>query len=313
MSVFYHKTQFTSEQLACAIVGVTDWKEKRDEVRLWEEEIDLAFPPAIRQKQVLGYMGEYTKEWKEYPAISREQALAFCEQHGIRPPLLFPDDPPALPKLRPFQAEDVRYFSSRLYWSEQVACYLVQGLVRIDASGHYCYDDFPVVWTWPLFDAGTVQPPEANYIDLFSELSFPIEPLVFVEYCERRNIPLPSELVIKVKEIAGVVALSKPAVAVPTVACPTPADTLQFKESDLLVTIFRLMLLVKDLDKELNQAAKYSRRRYERGSGISRNAVWEDIAEILNRLGLSTAGLGGSKTRDIFAAACRLGATAFKE
>ncbi|MFZ1640512.1 MAG: hypothetical protein WAV07_03550 [Candidatus Contendobacter sp.] len=127
-------------------------------------------------------------------------------------------------QLRPFQAEDVRYFSRRLRWSEQIAGYLVQGCVRVDATGHYCYDDFPVVWTWPTFENGAVQPPEADYVDVFSSLAFPIEPLVFVEFCERRNIPLPSELIIKVKEIAGVVALSKLAIAVPTVACPTPPD-----------------------------------------------------------------------------------------
>lgn len=191
MSVFQHKTQFTSEQLACAIVGVTDWKEKRDEVRLWEEEIDLAFPPAIDQKRFSGYGGgEFIREEKKYPAISREQALAFCEQHGLRPSLLFPDDPPAL---------------------------------------------------------------------------------------------------------------------------PAPADSSQFKEPDLLVTIYRLMLLVKDLDKELDHVAKYKRRRYERGSGISNNAVWEDIAAVLKRLGISATGLGSTKTREILGAACQIGAAVPEE
>lgn len=95
MSIFHHKTQFTSEQLACAIVGVTSWKENRDEVSLWTEEIDLAFPPEVYQKRFSNYGGgERVVEEKKYPAIPREQALAFCEQRGIRPPLLFPDDPP---------------------------------------------------------------------------------------------------------------------------------------------------------------------------------------------------------------------------
>lgn len=217
------------------------------------------------------------------------------------------------PQLRPFQADDVRYFSSRSRWSEQIVGYLVQGCVRVDATGHYCYDDFPVIWTWPLFDAGTVQPPEADYINLFSELSFPIEPLEFVDFCERRNIPLPSELVVKVKEITGVVALSKPAVAVPAVACLTPADSSQFKESDLLVTIFRLMLLAADLRKEAEHNAKCRNRRYERGNSLSKKAIWDDIEVLLNRLEIPTTGLGGTKTREIFTAAWQLGAKAQEE
>lgn len=190
MSIFHHKTQFTREQLACAIVGVLDWKEKRDEVRLWEEEIDLAFPPVIEQKPACNYGSVYLREERKRPDIPREQALAFCEQHGIRPPLLFPDDPP-------------------------------------DSQ--------------------------------------------------------------------------------------TPADSSQFKESDLLITIYRLMLLAKDLDRELEHAAEYKRRRYVRGSGISKIAVWEDIEAILTRLGLATASLGKTKTNDIFSAACRLGAEVSKE
>lgn len=193
MSPFHHKTQFTSEELACAIVGVTSYKENRDEVSLWTEEIDLAFPPVIEQKPACGYGSVYLKEEKKYSPIPREQALAFCEQHGIRPPLLFPNDPP-------------------------------------------------------------------------DSLS--------------------------------------------------PADSSQFKKSDLLLTIHRLLLLVKDLDNEnihLANAKKYARRKYVRGDGVSHKAVWEGIEEVLARLEVSTAGLGETKTRTIFSAACRLGEEASKE
>lgn len=105
--------------------------------------------------------------------------------------------------LRPFQADDVRYFSRLPFLTQQKAGYLVQGCVCIDTTGHYCYDDTPVAWTWPTFENGTAQLPEENYIEFFSSLTFPSEPLKVVEFCEKHNIPLPSELVIKVKEIAG--------------------------------------------------------------------------------------------------------------
>lgn len=106
--------------------------------------------------------------------------------------------------LRPFQGEDARYFSRLPKWTRQQAGYLVQGQVRVSASGHYCYDDSSVVFCYDYFPSYEIQPPEADYADLFSRLSFPMTPLEFIRFCELRGIPLPPDLVAKVKEIEGV-------------------------------------------------------------------------------------------------------------
>ncbi|MDG4549975.1 MAG: hypothetical protein P9F19_11035 [Candidatus Contendobacter sp.] len=116
---------------------------------------------------------------------------------------------------RPFQDKDVRYFSRLPKWSKQQAGYLVQGQVRVSASGHYCYDDSSVVFCYAYFPSYETQPPEADYADLFSRLSFPIKPLEFIEFCEPRGIPLPPALVASVKEIAGASTLPEPTMAVP--------------------------------------------------------------------------------------------------
>jgi len=81
---------------------------------------------------------------------------------------------------------------------------LVQGQVRVSASGHYCYDDSSVVFCYDYFPSYETQPPEADYVDLFSRLSFPMTPLEFIELSEPRGIPLPPALVAKVKEVAGI-------------------------------------------------------------------------------------------------------------
>lgn len=111
----------------------------------------------------------------------------------------------------PFQGEDVRYFSRLPKWTKQEAGYLVQGQVRVSASGHYCYDDSSVASCYDYFPSYEKQPPEADYAGLFSRLSFPITPLEFIEFCEPRGIPLPPALVAKVKEIAGGSALPEAA------------------------------------------------------------------------------------------------------
>lgn len=105
---------------------------------------------------------------------------------------------------RPFREEDARYFSRLPKWTKQEAGYLVQGKVRVSASGHYCYNDLPVVSVYDCYPSYEVQPPEADYADLFSRLSFPMTPLEFIRFCELRRIPLPPALVTKVKEIAGI-------------------------------------------------------------------------------------------------------------
>ncbi|MDS4020595.1 MAG: hypothetical protein RKR03_08810 [Candidatus Competibacter sp.] len=94
---------------------------------------------------------------------------------------------------------------------------------------------------------------------------------------------------------------------------PALADSSQFKETDLLVTISRLLLLVKDLDKEIAHNAEYTRKKFVRGSGVSIKAVSEGMEAILNRLDIPTDGLGDTKTRDILTAALRLGAAVPKE
>ena len=119
--------------------------------------------------------------------------------------------------LRPFQGEDARYFSRLPKWTRQQAGYLVQGQVRVSASGHYCYDDSSVVFCYDYFPSYEIQPPEADYADLFSRLSFPMTPLEFIRFCELRGIPLPPDLVAKVKEIEGVSALTEPPVGVSVV------------------------------------------------------------------------------------------------
>lgn len=64
---------------------------------MWVEELEIAFPP----KRVIDYVDNYfgvAKKERLIPAqISRNQLLDWCEGRGIRPPLLFPETPPALP------------------------------------------------------------------------------------------------------------------------------------------------------------------------------------------------------------------------
>lgn len=91
------KSVFNVEEAACAIVGVIDYKENRTAVSMMVTELEIAFPPIKKSALIDGYERPYTKEWTESAKITREQLLAWCERKGIRPPLLFPDDPPALP------------------------------------------------------------------------------------------------------------------------------------------------------------------------------------------------------------------------
>lgn len=95
----------------------------------------------------------------------------------------------------------------------------MQGQVRVSASGHFCYDDSPVVFCNDYFPSYETHPPEADYIDLFKSLSFPILPLEFIKFCEdkKRGIHLPPALVARVKEIEGVSALTEPPVGVSVV------------------------------------------------------------------------------------------------
>ena len=88
---FKYKTQFTIEQAACAIVGVTAPREKLEEVRHWEEELELTFPPIEQTVTGHGYGGPSKRVRTEPAMIPRARLLAWCEERKIRPPLLFPE------------------------------------------------------------------------------------------------------------------------------------------------------------------------------------------------------------------------------
>jgi hypothetical protein len=88
---FKYKTQFTVEQAACAIVGVTDPREKLEEVRHWEEELELTFPPIEQTVTGHGYGGPSKRVRTEPAMIPRARLLAWCEEREIHPPLLFPE------------------------------------------------------------------------------------------------------------------------------------------------------------------------------------------------------------------------------
>lgn len=91
MSVFLHKTFFTTEQAACLLAGVATPKENYAEVNLWQEELERDFPPERETVMAGGYSGSYRKEKVNPATFTREQFKIWCEGRGIFPAELFPE------------------------------------------------------------------------------------------------------------------------------------------------------------------------------------------------------------------------------
>jgi hypothetical protein len=92
VSVFLHKTFFTTEQAACLLAGVATPKENYAEVNLWQEELERDFPPDRETVMVGGYSGNYRKEKVTPATFTREQLKIWCEGRGVFPAELFPEN-----------------------------------------------------------------------------------------------------------------------------------------------------------------------------------------------------------------------------
>ena len=94
---FTLKSVFTTVEAACAIAGVFTAKEAFAQVETVVRELELSFPPVKKSKRVgnLYFDSWHTHEWTEHAEIPRADLMAWCAHKGIRPPLLFPDPPPA--------------------------------------------------------------------------------------------------------------------------------------------------------------------------------------------------------------------------
>ena len=95
----YEVTSFSTYEAACVIAGTLQ-PTRADEfvIKQYQRELEITFPPTQEKKPAGGdYMtGErYYRTRTRLARISRADLLAWCEARNIRPPLLFPDPPPA--------------------------------------------------------------------------------------------------------------------------------------------------------------------------------------------------------------------------
>ena len=100
MNPYELKSEFTTLEAACALVGVYDEREAPAQVRAVRRELEIRFPPT--EERLPAGMDSVTGEryYRKCPRsarIPRADLLAWCEARNIRPPLLYPDPPPPDP------------------------------------------------------------------------------------------------------------------------------------------------------------------------------------------------------------------------
>ena len=118
------------------------------------------------------------------------------------------------------------------------------------------------------------------------------KPGAVVHWATAKGYPIPLEL----ESIAEAVV-------------PIPADSNdrpEYNTTDLLSVIGRLLLLVKDQQKEFASGGGRINRKYVRGSQVTVKAVADDLEELSTAVGLSTDGCGDRKTRGILTAAIKM-------
>jgi len=112
MNPYDLKSEFTTIEAACALVGVCDEREAPAKVRAVRRELEIKFPP-IEERVPTGMdlvTGERHYRKRTRPAlIPRAALLAWCEGRNIRPPLLFPDPPPEVPDRLPGKESNTVY------------------------------------------------------------------------------------------------------------------------------------------------------------------------------------------------------------
>lgn len=197
-------------------------------------------------------------------------------------------EPPELADLEPFPADPYALYHHPAGWADYLAGTLDR---RADPSFKIAVKELrTLISAMELAVNSGVLLAEQYFAD--GGYAPYVKPDAAVRWAKAKGYPIPLEL----ESIAEAVA-------------PIPADSNdrpEYNTTDLLSVIGRLLLLVKDQQKEFASGGGRINRKYVRGGQVTVKAVADDLEELSTAVGLITDGCGDRKTRGILTAAIKL-------